>query len=197
MKAIHVPYRVRRTLVWMRRWRRTRGFGVHSPTDYHFIRYVINQHWPYYAYDTLKNERPDIDKKTRKVCKLYFRLANWLQPAETVLCQMPSTAYAQYIQAGCNQTHITDVDDTDNTPQAQLCAMTLNEETMPLIQQTLQQADDGTMIVINGIHRSRKNKKYWRQLRKQHNATLTFDVYYCGIILIRHKRTKQHYIVNY
>ena len=42
-----------RWLVWLSRIHHCRGFGIQSPTDYAFVRYVVNEHWPYYAYDQL------------------------------------------------------------------------------------------------------------------------------------------------
>lgn len=41
------------------RYRRSRGFGVHSPFAYYFIKRVIKEQWGYYAYE-------DIDKAARK-----------------------------------------------------------------------------------------------------------------------------------
>ena len=84
-------------IVWMRRMRHSRGFGVQSPYDYRFIRYVINEHWPYYAYDELKESVTDIDTKTRKLCRLYFRLANWRQPRYIVDYRPETDAYMKYM----------------------------------------------------------------------------------------------------
>ena len=199
MNAVkHTPYRLRRTIVWLRRWRRTRGFGVQSPTDYHFVRYVINEHYRYYAYDTLKEQLPDIDRKTRKVCKLCFRIANWRQPESVSLIDITSTAYEKYIQAGCNTARITSLKATDTIDSKDdMLALTLNDNTLPLINETLQHAHNGTVIIINGIHNGRQNRKRWKQIRRNERATLTFDVYYCGIIIINDTRNAHHYIINY
>ena len=85
---------LRRWLIWLSRIHRCRGFGIQSPTDYAFVRYVVNEHWPYYAYDSL----PDDPWLTSKLGKLYFRLANWRQP--TV---MLADRYQSYWQAGCRK----------------------------------------------------------------------------------------------
>ena len=85
--------RLKAAIVWLRRIGHCRGFGIQSPTDYWMVRYVINEHWPYYQYETLG---PNDDWLTRKMGRLCFRLANWLQP--TVV---ESSDYRDYLQAGC------------------------------------------------------------------------------------------------
>ena len=68
---------LKRYFIWFSRIHQCRGFGIQSPTDYSFVRYVINEHWPYYAYDQLDWD----DWLTSKLGRLYFRLANWKQPS--------------------------------------------------------------------------------------------------------------------
>ena len=77
-------YWVNKILVWLRRSKYSRGFGVQSPWAYQFIRYVINEHYPYYSYAELKRSLPDISSRESKVAKLYFRIANYRQ-ADVVL----------------------------------------------------------------------------------------------------------------
>ena len=62
-------------MIWIYRWRHCRGFGVQSPSDYSFIRYVINEHYPYYAYDELYDQL-NVDKLKKKKADLLFRIAN-------------------------------------------------------------------------------------------------------------------------
>ena len=78
---------LKRCLVWLSRIHRCRGFGIQSPTDYSFVRYVINEHWPYYAYQQFNSD----DWLVEKLGHLYFRLANWRQPT-----QMLVDEYQQY-----------------------------------------------------------------------------------------------------
>ena len=88
--------RLRHAFVWLKRIGHCRGFGIQSPTDYWMVRYVINEHWPYYQYESLGR---DDDWLTRKIGRLCFRLANWLQPSV-----VESDLYRDYIQAGCKKT---------------------------------------------------------------------------------------------
>lgn len=58
---------------------RTRGFGVQSPTDYHFVRHVVQQKLPYYAYQTLENKTTHLSKREVEILQFYLRLANYIQ----------------------------------------------------------------------------------------------------------------------
>ena len=59
-------YFIKRSIVWLRRIRYSRGFGVHSPWAYKFIRYVINEHYPYYKYKDLEELVYGLDRRPRK-----------------------------------------------------------------------------------------------------------------------------------
>ena len=65
---------------WLRRCGYCRGFGVQSPSAYSFIRYVINEHYPYYAYQELQEQFPQLNRREHKVGRLLLRLSNHWQP---------------------------------------------------------------------------------------------------------------------
>ena len=70
-----------RAWVWLRRIGYCRGFGIQSPWAYSLVRYVINEHFPYYAYAGLYARFPEADIVRRKLGQFYLRLANYVQPA--------------------------------------------------------------------------------------------------------------------
>jgi len=74
-----IPQRVKRLSVWLRRVHHSRGFGVQSPSAYSFVRYVINEHYPYYSYDLLAAQFKDVDSLTLKKARLLFRVSNYAQ----------------------------------------------------------------------------------------------------------------------
>ena len=65
---------------WLCRCKYSRGFGVQSPSAYSFIRYVINEHYPYYAYSELEERYEMPGRLQHKLGRLLFRLANYWQP---------------------------------------------------------------------------------------------------------------------
>ena len=169
---------LKRCLVWLSRIHRCRGFGIQSPTDYSFVRYVINEHWPYYAYEQFH----DTDWLTGKLGRLYFRLSNYAQPAE-----MLPDDYKQYWQAGCYDTKFLpyinkvelariDVDDTD------------------AYERLVVACEQRSILVVEGIWR---NWAFWRQIEKDARTSVTFDLYYCGIVFFDKTRYKHNYIINF
>ena len=58
---------------WPRRWRCSRGFGVHSPFAYSFIHDVLREHrYGYYAYDDMHDD---------DAMRLWFRIVCRFQPS--------------------------------------------------------------------------------------------------------------------
>ena len=60
-------YYLERLWIWLTRLTRCRGFGIQSPSAYSFVRYVVNEHYPYYAYADLTNSHPQLGKRSRKL----------------------------------------------------------------------------------------------------------------------------------
>lgn len=48
---------IKRYYTAFRRYNRSKGYGVHSPFAYNFIRNVLREKYPYYAYNELKEQR--------------------------------------------------------------------------------------------------------------------------------------------
>lgn len=109
-------YWVNKILVWLRRSKYSRGFGVQSPWAYQFIRYVINEHYPYYSYAELKKSLPDISSRESKVAKLYFRIANYRQADVVLSYNSESSVYDKYISAACHKTAVKHLDNASQLP---------------------------------------------------------------------------------
>ena len=163
--------------VWLSRIFHCRGFGVQSPTDYRFVRYVVNEHWPYYKYDEIGQGD---DWLTRKVGQLCFRLANWRQPHVAIACD-----YKEYVQAGCEKCRI-----AEDAETVELAVVRTAQD----VERLLPRCIDGSLLMLDGLH---DNSTLWQQLVNDSRATVTFDLYYCGIVLFDSKRAKQHYIINF
>ena len=164
--------------VWLSRIHRCRGFGVQSPTDYRFVCHVINQHSPYYAYEQLGTDEHWLQ---RKLGRLYFRIVNERQP-QTVL---DGIGAEPYVKAGCNKARITH--SLDKIDMAFLPIKTNYQELFNC-------CDNDSVVVFQDIHR---NMPLWHSIEYDARTAVTFDLYYCGIVLFDKKRSKHNYVINF
>lgn len=169
---------IKHIFVWISRITHCRGFGIQSPTDYWIVRYVINEHWPYYQYESLG--QGDDNWLTQKIGRLYFRIANWRQPSV-----IESDAYQDYLKAGCRKA-------TFGNSTELICMKT--EDCFDKLSYIYNKVKSDTVLIVEGIWR---DKQLWQAIIDDERARITFDLYYCGIVLFDRKRHKHHYIINF
>jgi len=168
-----------RLLVWVSRINHCRGFGIQSPTDYRFVRDVVNERWPYYAYESLDAEADWLEKKQGRLC---LRMANALQPHTVV----DRVGVGPYVQAGCRKAVL-----TDKLAGFDMAVLAIDDAH---IEAALSQADAHSVLMVSDAWR---NRRRWRQLAADARAVVTFDLYYCGIIFFDPQRAKANYTVNF
>ena len=173
-------YWLTRPFVWLSRIGHCRGFGIQSPSDYWLVRYVINEHWPYYQYDHLGEGD---DPLRRKLGLLYFRLSNWRQPSV-----IQSDDYQEYFRAGCLKAEF-----CDGKP-LQLARLAMEGDYRSRMAPIYNKVDSRSVLIVEGIHRDRA---FWRQLVADERTGVTFDLYYCGLVLFDKSRHKMNYIINF
>lgn len=167
--------------VWLRRIGHCRGFGIQSPTDYRFVRYVVNEHWPYYAYrQTGLNDSP----LRRKLGRLYFRLANYLQPWTVV----DLLGYDEYLRAGCRKAVVRHQLSVGSSSPLILAPASAG------IGKLLDSCGPDSVLVVEDIGHS---PDAWRTVCSSQRVTVAFDLYYCGIAFFDPQRSRQLYIVNF
>lgn len=193
-------YKVQRYLHWLRRIKYCRGFGVQSPSAYRFIRYVINEHYPYYAYDELRKELPRLDSLTRKRMELYFRVANFRQASLWLDFCERNDVIATYVGRGCHATQVRRITDLrqitadDRIEVLRICPIAGCEA---LLEAALQQTDDHTLFIIEDIGYNDTAKRMWHTLLESDITSVSYDLYYLGIAFFDRKRYKNNYIVNF
>lgn len=171
--------RIQQAIVWLRRVGHSRGFGIQSPTDYRFVRYVVNEHWPYYAYAVLgKND----GWQRRKLGRLYFRLANHFQPAVV----LDLVGVGEYVQAGCRKAAL--VHEAAASPDLVIAPPSAD------LSRLLGFCGGQTVLVIEDVDH---HPELWAAIAEQPRPAVTFDLYYCGIVCFDARRTRQHYVVNF
>lgn len=193
-------YKVQRYLHWLRRIKYCRGFGVQSPSAYRFIRYVINEHYPYYAYDELRKELPRLDSLTRKRMELYFRVANFRQASLWLDFCERNDVIATYVGRGCHATQvrrITDLQQITADDRIEVLRICPSAGCEALLEAALQKADDRTLFIIEDIGYNDTAKRLWQTLLESDITSVSYDLYYLGIAFFDRKRYKNNYIVNF
>ena len=190
-------YKIRRLLVWLRRWRYSRGFGVQSPWAYRFIRYVVNEHYPYYAYNDLLSSYAHLPKRILKLCRLYFRIANYWHPAICLDYGNGSEAYGTYMKNGFHALKMVKVKSPIDFSKVELMRLSLEGNYRDVFEKAVQVADSRSLVILEHIKHNQETKMFWKSVELDPRCITTFDLYYCGIIFFDKKRYKENYIVNF
>lgn len=103
-----------------KRWRHSRGYGVHTPSGYAFVREVVHpgRRYRYYAYRTLP--RLESGKLSNR---LIYRIAAWAAPSTVAIAASSAeeaAAVARIVHAACSDTAVVDAD----SPEADLVICT-------------------------------------------------------------------------
>lgn len=195
-----------RILVWLRRMPNSRGFGVQSPSAYRFIRYVVNEHYPYYAYADLRKEYPSVGWLQRKRMELYFRMANFLQAAALFDCGGDTPLLRAYVERGCRHTRVVDARlkpsaaaAGDRAGQAgvawaRICPVDGCEH---VLESVMACADSRTVLVVEDICTNDMARRMWRRVVESEAVSVSYDLYYLGVAFFDTKRHKTNYKVNF
>ena len=176
-----------RFLVWLSRIHKCQGFGIQSPTDFDFVRTVINEHDAYYAYDELQAD----NWLQRKLGELYLRVSNWRQPA-TIL----TDDYQPWFQAGCRSARIMNNLSplTSHPSPLKIELARIDIEQYEQLEQLYASCNQQSVIIVEGIWR---NWQAWHAIEHDARTGTTFDLYYCGIVFFDAQRYKHNYRINF
>lgn len=199
--------RLKNLPVWFARCRRCRGFGVQSPWAYAFIRYVIGERWPYYAYERLDRISVKQSWRERRLNRLYFRISNYVRSDIVLDFSSGDDLSGTYIKEGCRRSRVVKVPvDMVNVDYSHFLAdaghsdfvmISLEGYWRAFFTEARRHAGDRTLFVVRDINRDGYARQCWRSIVEDSENIVTFDLYYCGIVFFDRKRYKQNYIVNF
>ena len=168
---------------------------------------MVNEHYPYYKYEHLAEQVYGIDKTTRKLCKFYFRLANYQQAHTFVDCFPTSSCYKIYVDAGCQKANYHRITEAISEEELIHLFSNIGEYSMvrvPLvanyrlvIDKALDYLPSSSVLIIENIKRDKEAQKYWSELISDSRTGVSFDLYYCGVLFLKNDMVKQSYIVNF
>ena len=192
-----LKYRVKWIWNWIHRMGYSRGFGVQSPSAYSFIRYVLTEHYPYYAYDELKMRCKSFEHATKKKGRLYFRLANYAQASHWFDYHSAEQPYAAYVHEGCRKTVFQAIDGKTIPHTFRIARLSMTEDYQAVYEALCKVATDDSILILEGINANKDTKAFWKRVQESQKATRTYDLFLCGIIVIDTSKHKHHYIVNF
>jgi hypothetical protein len=192
-----LKYRVKWVWNWIHRMGYSRGFGVQSPSAYSFIRYVLTEHYPYYAYDELKMRFKSFDHATKKKGRLYFRLANYAQASHWFDYHSAEQPYAAYVHEGCRKTVFQAIDGKTIPNAFRIARLSMTEDYQAVYEALCKVATDDSILILEGINDNKDTKAFWKRVQESQKATRTYDLFLCGIIVFDTSKHKHHYIVNF
>lgn len=197
MSVKALKYRVKWVWNWIHRMGYSRGFGVQSPSAYSFIRYVLTEHYPYYAYDELKMRFKSFDHATKKKGRLYFRLANYAQASHWFDYHSAEQPYAAYVHEGCRKTVFQAIDGKTIPNAFRIARLSMTEDYQAVYEALCKVATDDSILILEGINDNKDTKAFWKRVQESQKATRTYDLFLCGIIVFDTSKHKHHYIVNF
>lgn len=192
-----LKYRVKWIWNWIHRMGYSRGFGVQSPSAYSFIRYVLTEHYPYYAYDELKMRFKSSDHATKKKGRLYFRLANYAQASHWFDYHSAEQPYAAYVHEGCRKTVFQAIDGKTIPNAFRIARLSMTEDYQAVYEALCKVATDDSILILEGINDNKDTKAFWKRVQESQKTTRTYDLFLCGIIVFDTSKHKHHYIVNF
>lgn len=201
---------LKRPFIWLSRFRRRCGYGVHSPFAFSLITDVVYEKMPYYAYSSLKKEQKKKVKElgwkkgTRKVNRFLFRLVNRVQP-ETIVevgCPSVSSLYLQAAKPSAGYLFASDLSELFLDAGVPVDFLYLNDYRNPSLMEEVfricvRRTTVKSVFVLHGIHYSKAMKALWKRLQADEQVGITFDLYDVGLLFFDKTKIKQHYIVNF
>ena len=180
----------------MKRFRKRRGYGVHSPFAFNFVTTVIYQRGRYYNYKLIK-ELPMTLGESKKILKLIFRLVNFIQP-KTIVYRSANSLVPKVMRWSKSDVEIT-TDLAENLPVdlAYLTYQTPIDELAAELRTIWPNLHDKSMLIIYGIGYSKQTKALWAELIADDKSGISFDLHDLGILFFDKSRNKQDYIVNF
>ena len=194
---------IHRRWIWLKRFRKRRGYGVHSPFAFNFLTYVVYEKGAYYAYKDLKHRYfcPAYlwNGHNVKCRKFLFRLANFVHPHVIELHGEMDDASLAYLTAGSSKSvlirpaDVTQVAD-DKDRLLVIGGDVTSDKWHALLKRI---TTERSVCMVTGIHSSKERLNAWKHLCLSEKVYVSFDLYDYGILFFDSSKQKQHYIVNF
>lgn len=183
-----------------------KGYGVQSPAAYQFVRQVLFAPANSAVSDAIGNQCPRMDRRTRRLGELYYRLARHLQPGLVVDFAPAADACRAYLAAGCPDAVVQAVPPgqkfSDYSELVQqlgtidLARISLSDGCDGFVESALDNASAASVFIIENIWRDDLSRLWWDELRRDERVSVSYDLYLCGLLTFNPKLYKRTYLLN-
>ena len=206
---------------WINRKRHNGGYGIQSPSSFFFVTQVLKERLPYYAYPTL-NTLVGGNRRKRRHFRELFRITNYHQPVNcitvgsamaacTMMLAKPSITHYAVAPAGLTvgrQTllnekgcHIVESAEQfqaiiDKVGTIGMLYVNATDGADTLIRAALPHTNKESVIIVDGINRSKTAQQWWQSLVNDSATVITYDFYNYGLLLFDKERIKQNYTLK-
>ena len=206
---------------WINRKRHNGGYGIQSPSSFFFVTQVLKEKLPYYAYPTL-DRAVGGNRRNRKHFRELFRITNYLQPTSCIsvgsacaACAMaaarPSVPHYAIAPSGMSAAakelltvdgcHIAESTEQlhaiiGQTGTIGMLYIDASDDAHKLITAALPHTNKNSVIVVDGLNRSKVIKEWWQQLVNDKATVITYDMHSYGLLFFDKERIKQHYTLK-
>ena len=195
---------IKRPLRWIRRFRKRRGYGIHSPFAFQWVTGVVYERGVYYAYKELAEQFKAAQHHVRlKDLQLLFRITNAHNPKATLAigqgndfeqtCRYMNAAHRMAFHA---YTSLKDYEAHETTSTFEMVYIEehLEPEHLAVLQSL---AHDRLLIIVRQPRRNATTKQTWQQLCKHTWVRQSFDLHDYGVCFCEERLNKEHFIINY
>ena len=201
---------------WCCRFRHRCGYGVHSPSDFFLITFVVYERLAFYAYNLLHAKRKQVENLPHyreKTDRLLFRLVNHLQPR-----YMSEAKHVPLYTFDEGKEHeevislLKDAPEVDyrcgnvlsllrSRVEGQSCPDIVHIAFTPYYKEAfdmlLPYVTSRTCFFIGSPYATKEKRQWWKQVVADSRTGVTFDLYDVGLVFFDKKRIKEHRIVNF
>ena len=200
----NIQYTIGYVFRWIVRATKCQGFGIQSPWAFRFARNVINEHALYHVYGDMKKAFPYATKLEHKLGKLYFRVANFIQPTCWCIVGEGEEWIEPYVKAGCKTTRIVVA---KTLKELFSCELTNEENVVLLVQDfnvdnsllknAIALLSEKSVVMMPHIYKNTLSKSLWEFIVNDTKGQECFDLYYCGMAFLDKKRHPHYYKINF
>jgi hypothetical protein len=209
-RLIHITHRPRAKANHLIRAKRANGGGIHSPYLFRFVTMVLNTNSTYYAFEALGGVH-QIEKRHRftslkkkephHVERMIFRIVQDHQPLTMLEVGNRTGIETQYMVNACPKATCKSIAYAPNKEDDKSLKLALlqidkldfvlfnapakRSERMNEFRLCLAKMHDGSLFVVNHIHKTPELTLTWKLMRNQTEVRASIDLYSIGILFFK------------